>query len=100
MTIKTKRRYIIDLRDAIDRARYLARALVTLGRYEKANGTYHIPATDERDLVAFIFLEVSAKFESFAYLAFQYDVCRWYRITSTRSEFVIGSAESGTQRVF
>ena len=100
MTIRTKRRYIIDLRKAIDRARYLARVLVTLGRYEKANGTYHIPATDERDLVAFIFLEVSAKFESFAYLAFQYDVCRWYRITSTRSEFVIGSAESGTQRVF
>jgi hypothetical protein len=100
MTVRTKRRYIISLRKAIDRARYLARALVTFGRYEKANETTHIPAIDERDLVAFIFLEVSAKFESFAYLAFQYDVCRWYGITSTRSEFVVGSSDLGTQRVF
>jgi hypothetical protein len=90
-----------DFGQASERARYLGRALVERGRYETPAGAItNIPATDQRDIVAFIFLEVSAKFESFVYLAFQYDICKSYRITSTRSEFVIGAAEGGTRRMF
>jgi hypothetical protein len=73
---------------------------VERGQYETAEGIKNVPATDQRDIVAFIFLEVSAKFESFVYLTFQYDICKSYNITSTRSEFVIGAAEGGTRRMF
>ncbi|WP_043585091.1 hypothetical protein [Geminisphaera colitermitum] len=101
MTITTKRRYLADFREALQRARALSESLVQHGRYEKVAGvTTMIPPTDRREIIAFIFLEVSAKFESFAYLAFQYDVCRWYKITTTRSEFVVGNADRGTKGIF
>lgn len=101
MKIATKRQYIREFGEGTERARYLGRALVERARYQSPAGQItNIPVTDQRDIVAFIFLEVSAKFESFAYLAFQYDICKWYNITATRSEFVIGAAEGGTRRMF
>jgi|ERR1700738_5253841 len=55
---------------------------------------------DKWDLTAFLFFEAAAKFEGFCMQAFTIEVKRWYEVTATRADFVMGSSDAGTQRTF
>lgn len=52
---------------------------------------------DRRDLAAFFFLEAAAKFEGFCFEAFTSEVRRWYEVTGTRADFIMGSSDRGTK---
>jgi len=52
---------------------------------------------DRRELASFFFLEAAAKFEGFCFEAFAAEVCRWYEVTGTRADFIMGSSDKGTR---
>lgn len=101
MNSRAKRAAIRKFKEAIDRALALYDLFITNGGHRDAVGAfvpYRVP--DKRDAAAFIFFEAAAKFEGFCYFAFLYDTCRWYRVTSTRAEFLMGTSDRGTESTF
>ncbi len=92
---KVKRRIVDDMKLSLSRARVLYDRAVLNGGTAAA-GTYSPFAnSDKRDLAAFIFFEVAAKFEDFCAEALLYEVRLKYEVQPGKARYILGSSDKG-----
>lgn len=93
--VKTKRDEFVA---NIERARTLYQQIVTHGYTGPGpNAVTRLSQPARRDVAAFIFFEIAAKFEDFAKAMFQIEVRARLQITATRSEYVMGDLDNGME---
>jgi len=101
MTPSAKKIAVKQFRKDLNRAEDLFNLLVAKGGKLNTNNQFTgFLQPDRRDIAQSIFFEVAAKFEAFAFFSFQYAVARHFRIPGTRTVYVMGNIDRGTDGVF